>query len=130
MLTFGIIISSNAQFFKPERRPTASQLRTLTATTAITQNVIRPVANIASYATPGNIGLTGAGVSYQHQEWSDPDQRWKVIYSINALTWYGTDNSVYYGIAGGALNNLLLIGVATHDGKHFLGTVGIGINMN
>lgn len=124
------LVSEGQSFFKPEKPPTQSQKATISATQTLTQNVIRPIANIASYAVPNNLGLSGVGISWQHQEWNETDQRWKVLYSLNALTWYSTTQTVYYGIAAGALNNLILVGIATNDGRYFIGTIGIGININ
>jgi hypothetical protein len=123
-LSIGMFANSQS-FFKSLPKP-----RGLTATlTPVTQNVIRPVANLASYAIPDNLGLTGVGISWQHQEFNAAEDKWKVIYSVNALTWYSTANKILYGIAIGALNNLIMIGVAT-DSHKIYGTVGIGININ
>lgn len=133
LLLIGFSASAQNSFFKPEAKPKFATTvgKGITATVqTITQNVVRPIANIASYATPNNIGLTGVGVSWQHQEWSNENQRWDALYSVNVLTWYTTENRAYYGAALGAFNNLILIGVATPDGKHFAGTFGIGINFN
>lgn len=125
------LVGSSQSFFKPLPKPavTSSMKGAIASTAAITQNVIRPIANIASYAVPDNLGLTGVGISWQHQEYSTAEDRWKVLYSINALTWYSTQQTVLYGLAIGALNNLIMVGVAT-DSHKFYGTVGIGINFN
>lgn len=100
-----------------------------------TMNAFRPIVNVASYGVPGNTALSGAGISYQHLKFDETSQKWNAVWSINGLAWYSVplsgneNNRVAYGIAGGLMNNLLLVGVA-YDGTKFLGTVGIGISLN
>ena len=123
MVLFSTTVSAQ-NFFKPLVKP---KVQVTLSGAAVTQNVIRPIANIASYALPDNLALTGVGISWQHQEFAE--DRWKVVYSINALTWYSSQQTVLYGLAFGALNNLIMVGVATDSHKVF-GTIGIGINFN
>jgi len=100
-------------------------------------NTFRPVANIASYGLPGNIMLTGAGVSYQHLKYDINSQKWNCIWSVNAMGWLtatpdpaqSNPNLASYGLALGFLNNLILVGVAANDNK-FFGTLGIGVSLN
>jgi hypothetical protein len=102
-----------------------------------TFNTFRPVANIASYGLPGNILLTGAGVSYQHLKYDISTQKWNCIWSVNAMGWLTATpdptqpnpNLASYGIAAGFFNNLILVGVAANDNK-FFATLGIGVSLN
>lgn len=130
----------NAQsVFAPLPKPKTNVAR-ITAGQAAepTQNAFRPVANIGSYliGSAENALLTGAGISYQHLQYNSATQKWSAVWSINALAWgkvgiNGTPDSktFLYGLAGGFLNNLIMVGAAT-DGKKIFATAGFGINFN
>lgn len=102
-----------------------------------TMNTIRPIANLLAYAYPGNVVQTGGGISFQNLTWNIHTQRWYCNYSISAMAWYGastnTNNAISpsYGILGGILNNIILIGPAYNPIlKKFQVVGGLGLNIN
>lgn len=134
IMFFGV---TNAQsFFKAVPKPITLHFAVADSTigTPATQNLIRPVANIASYTIPGNSLLSGAGIAYEHLKWNATTGRWDEVWSINALAWdkaslTGDPSQFAYGIAAGILGKGL-IGIATTDMKSFFLTLGLKINFN
>ncbi len=101
-----------------------------------TMNAIRPIANIAAYAEPGNILMAGAGISYQHLKWNISTSKWNCQWSISGLMWAGGSvapstptTAVSYGLMFGFLNNLIMVGPAINNNK-VIATISIGINFN
>jgi hypothetical protein len=149
LLIMTLLVSTicNAQsFFKPlpkyvERAKYSFKLQTSGDSAKMTSligtmNAFRPIANIAAYTIPGNILMTGAGVSYQHLT-IDSTMKWYCQWSISALMWAGGQiaptNGNYsvmsFGIMFGVLNNLIMVGPALNNGK-VIGVISIGVSLN
>lgn len=139
LLAIFFALGASAQsFFKPLPKPGLKSLTRIDGIEQPTvQNAFRPVANVAAYGIPGNIILTGAGISYQHLVYDYNSMKWNCIWSINALGWLSatpdpnspTPNVITYGLAGGFLNNLIMVG-AGFNGSNIIGTIGIGVSLN
>jgi hypothetical protein len=140
LLAFFLIIACSIQaqsFFSPLPKPKVARQITGTAADP-SQNVFRPIVNVASYliGSTESALLTGGGISYQHLQFNSSTGKWSSVWSINALAWgkvgvsgESDTKNFLYGIAGGFLNNLVMIGAAT-DGKKIYPTAGFGINLN
>jgi len=137
-VSFVFATSCSAQsFFKPIPKPWQKKIGdAFSLASDSLMNAFRPIVNVASFGLPGSVGLSGAGVSYQHLKFDLTSGKWNAIWSVNALAWYkvNLDGSVNnqsfaYGVAGGVFNNLLLVGAA-YDGKKVFATVGVGISLN
>jgi len=136
-LSIACSCSHGQSFFKALPKKQAAHGFSVSPTGQTTMNAIRPVVNVASYSVPGNRLMTGAGISYQHLSWDEPNQKWRSEWTVNALAWYfvplndedQTNGKVAYGVSFGFFNNLIMVGGAT-DGKYGMATVGIGINLN
>lgn len=101
-----------------------------------TMNAFRPIASVAAYTVPGNILLTGAGISYQHLKWDAVKQKWTSVWSIAGLGYVGAPldptqpaSNFGYGLLVGFLNNLIMVG-PTLNGNKVYGTIAIGVSLN
>lgn len=119
--------------FKPLSKPGRTAYGKLGVSADSTMNAIRAIANVASYAVPSNLLLSGGGISYQHLRFNRAEDKWECLWSINSLAWitagYNDPSLVSYGMALGLLNNLVLVGVAVNK-QNVMGTLGIGISLN
>src|SRR4051812_9342688 len=132
ILFIALAIGANAQikkFFKviPKPRAHFAMIGDSTVATFVDEkNEIRPVANIASYAIPGNSLLIGAGAAYEHLKYNPKTDAWDEVWSINALAWNKASldngsNTFAYGLAAGIAGKVI-VGAATSDFKSFMAT--------
>lgn len=151
LFTLFLLISSatSAQSFfgsipKPQKS-TPQLVKALTASqvvevTETEKNLLRPVTNIASYIIGKDVKessiITGAGVGYQHLKYDASTEKWKIVYSFNALLYgriaLGNESNgkkMLTGFSLGAFDNLIMIGYAT-DFSNSYGTIGVGIPLN
>lgn len=143
-ILFSFACAAQQSFFGSVLKPKKANLLGKSAVTPIADQtqkyLLRPVTNIASYIIGKDVKessiITGAGVGYENLKYDAATEKWKIVWSVNALLYgriaLGNESNgkkLLTGVSLGAFDNLIMVGYAT-DFKNSYGTIGVGIPLN